>query len=207
MRAVWCKCAVSYSGRGDTTLVSYPRLILIKEDGSVGIHSDASVKPLNYMGAKSVFREETEPETGNLIWTFDSTKENLTITIEEVYSDHQVEMPTEDPGLIRDGTEKQLQDWLADNITVLGASLEFRKKEYRTQDGAVDLLAWDHANNEHVLIEVKRVAMSNAVYQVKKYLDDFDGPKRGMIVALDVRPKTRALADRRGIEWQEVAIS
>lgn len=204
MRTVFALCEVTYSGRGDTFLPLHPRMILIKNDGSVSINGYSKVKPLNYMGPKSTFTEEKEND--HLIWAFDSSKENLTIRIHEIFADNYFDLQEEGPGLVRDGTEPQLQKWLSENIEVIDENLVFLEREFNTEAGPVDLLAKDVTTGEFVVIEVKRVAMSSAVYQVSRYLDALDHPnKRAMIVALDVRPKTRVLSDKKSIGWKEVS--
>ena len=52
MRIIHCDCEVTYTGRGDTTLPRSERVVILKKDGSVMIHSDEGIKPLNYMTLK-----------------------------------------------------------------------------------------------------------------------------------------------------------
>ncbi len=50
MRTVFAECSVEYSGRLDAHLELATRLLMVKSDGSVLIHSDGgSYKPLNWM--------------------------------------------------------------------------------------------------------------------------------------------------------------
>ena len=50
MRLVIAECEVNYSGRLDAHLAAAKRLLMVKADGSVLIHSDGgSYKPLNWM--------------------------------------------------------------------------------------------------------------------------------------------------------------
>lgn len=204
MRVIFADCEVIYTGRGDTTLPRHTRMILIKDDGSVSINGYSKVKPLNYMGPKSVFNEEIVDNTR--IWTFDSAKENLTITLFEIYQETDFDLGEDGPELIRDGTEAQLQDWLAENVVTVNPDLRFLKKEFLTEAGPVDILAFNEATQTHVLIEVKRVATTAAVYQIKRYLEAFPYEnKEGMIIALDVRPKTQVLAGKKDIAWTEVS--
>lgn len=173
----------------------------------MSVHANSGVKPLNYMGGKNVLTVETD-DNGHTVLHFDSSKESLAVTLERVYSDQMMSVPTEEPGLVRDGTEDHLQEWLSNNIHHVSPGLRFVQREFETGSGKVDLLAYDEAADTHVLVEVKRVASSSAVYQVKRYLDAYDEErKRGVLIALDVRPKTRELAEKRGIEWVELVSS
>lgn len=188
------------------------RAIIIKSDGAVSIHKDASNKPLNYMGKPNVFAEGEED--GVPVWTFDTRKENLTITLHRVISDTAFELPEDDEGLIRDGTEDHLQEWLSENPDALGGDYTLVQREFQTGAGPVDLLVQE-PDGSYVAVEVKRVAMLTAVDQVKRYVDaisEMEGYEnvRGMIASLDVRPKTQILAEKKGVhchtidgDWKE----
>lgn len=208
MRFVFALCEVSYSGRGDTTLPLYERAILVKGDGTVSVHSDKGIKPLNYMngGARGNMVEHVDNK-GLKTWTFENSKETLVITFHRIYSDTQCDVPNNDPGLKHDGTESQIQEFLSKNIKILKPEYKFIKREYRTDNGPVDILAYDEAKEKHVLIEVKRVATTSALHQIKKYVDgttEFDEVD-ALLVAIDVRPKTREKAAKMGYPWMQLS--
>lgn len=202
MRIVVAACSAIYTGRGDTKLAPAVRAIMFKDDGSISIHNDKSNKPLNYMGKGNVFTEFFEEDA--MIWYFDTRKESLKIEMHHIVSDTEFELDLEDPGLVRDGTEDHLQAWLAENTHVLGNGFTLVDREYQTGDGPVDLLVLD-ADGNPVAVEVKRVAMLGAVDQASRYiaaLQEKEGYQntRGMVAALDIRPNTTKLADKRGVE-------
>lgn len=203
MRIVVAVCSVIYAGRGDTTLAPAARAIIIKDDGAISIHNDKSNKPLNYMGKGNKLTITNHEE--HTLWSFDSSKESLQVTLHEVISDTDFQLDIENsPELIREGTESQLQAWLAEHPEALGRGFTFVQREFQTGVGPVDLLLEDE-NGKPVLVEVKRTASSSSVYQIKKYLDSaqempgFEAV-RGMIAAVDIRPRTSALSLRRDIE-------
>lgn len=201
MRLLVASCSVTYTGRGDTKLARATRAIIIKEDGAVSIHSDAGNKPLNYMGKGNV-QSITENEDGTFTWAFDTRKESIQIVLHEVYSDTSHLLEELEPGLVRDGTEPQLQAWVAAHPDSLGEGYTLVEREYPTGAGPVDLLVRDEVGTP-VACEVKRVAMLGAADQVSRYVEALRAEEgfeevRGMIAALDVRPKTRALAEKRG---------
>jgi RecB family endonuclease NucS len=202
MRILIADCSVIYTGRGDTKMKRAVRSVIVKSDGAVSVHNDAGNKPLNYMGKGNVFSESIVDN--ELVWQFENTKENLTINLHHVLSDSHHALDLNDEGLIRDGTEKHLQEWLAENPSTLGEGFTLVAREVQTGNGPVDLLMMN-ALGEHIAVEVKRVAMLGAVGQIMRYtsaLEEMElyGPVKGMIAALDVRPKTLKLAEKRGVE-------
>ncbi|MER2093069.1 MAG: endonuclease, partial [Saccharopolyspora rectivirgula] len=104
MRLVIARCQVDYVGRLTAHLPMAQRLLLIKADGSVSVHSDdRAYKPLNWMSPPCWLIEDTG------VWTVQNKAgEKLVITIEEVLHDSKHELGPE-PGLVKDGVEAHLQ--------------------------------------------------------------------------------------------------
>lgn len=211
MRIILAECSVIYSGRGDTKLPPAQRLIVIKSDGAVAVHHDAGTKPLNYMGKGNVLTiEESDEETGELeTWSFDTRKESLQITMHNKFTEISMPLDVDNSVLERDGTESHLQEWIQENPHVLGEGWKVIDREFQTGAGPVDLLA-ENPEGHPVAVEVKRTAMIGAVDQAQRYvtaLKELD-PKfekvTGLVAALDVRPKTRELADKRKIPYLEL---
>ena len=116
MRLVIARCSVDYVGRLTAHLPSAPRLLIVKADGSVLVHSDGgSYKPLNWMSPPC--RLEESPGAWRVV---NKAGEELLITIEEVLHDSSHQLGT-DPGLVKDGVEAHLQELLAAQPDVLGA--------------------------------------------------------------------------------------
>ena len=64
MRIVIADCSVDYSGRLDAHLERATRVLMLKADGSVLIHSDGgSYKPLNWMSPPCVMRVRTPEQS------------------------------------------------------------------------------------------------------------------------------------------------
>lgn len=209
MRIVIANCSVEYTGRLTTWLPIATRAIIIKADGSVTVHSDdKGFKPLNWMTKPVHF--ETPPVYPNrtVEWVFGNSKEQLVIHIHSIYTDTQHKLSLSEPGLKKKGTEKELQGWLSLNPQQFGENWQFIAKEYPTGAGPVDLLMLDE-KGERVAVEVKRVAFIGAVDQVSRYVEALliNNPLekfRGCLIAFDVRPRTRSLAEQRGFSWLEV---
>ena len=203
MRLVVARCQVDYAGRLTAHLPMATRVLMIKADGSVLVHSDGgSYKPLNWMSPPCTLREDTTDE-GVALWTVTSrTDDTLQILIEEVFSDTSHDLGI-DPGLQKDGVEKHLQELLAEHPSHLGESLTLVRREYPTAIGPVDLMCRD-AGGASVAVEIKRRGEIDGVEQLTRYLellnrDPLLAPVRGIFAAQEIKPQARTLAEDRGI--------
>ncbi|HET9600303.1 MAG TPA: endonuclease NucS, partial [Acidimicrobiales bacterium] len=197
MRLVVARCRVDYEGRLAAHLPEAVRLLMVKADGCVAVHADGGAyKPLNWMNAPNVLREEPGR------WEITNPKgERLSIELLEVLSDTNWDLG-EGAGLQKDGVEAHLQELLAATPHVLGAGLTLVRREYPTALGPVDLLCRD-VDGLTVAIEVKRRGEIDGVEQLTRYverltLDSSLGTIRGMFVAQVVKPQARVLAEARG---------
>ena len=198
MRLVIARCSVDYAGRLSAHLPLATRLLIVKADSSVLVHSDGgSYKPLNWMSPPCRLAEEP----GRWVVTGKSG-ETLTIGIEEIISDSSFDLGV-DPGLQKDGVESHLQELLAAQMQVLGAGWRLVRREYPTAIGPVDLMCRDGLGAS-VAIEVKRRAEIDGVEQLTRYLellnrDPLLAPVSGVLAAQEIRPQARVLAEDRGI--------
>jgi RecB family endonuclease NucS len=198
MRLVIARCSVDYAGRLSASLAPATRLILIKADGSVLVHSDGgSYKPLNWMSPPCRLAEEPSQ------WVVTGKSgETLTIHLEEVISDTAFDLGV-DPGLVKDGVEAHLQQLLAAQLSVLGEGWRLVRREYPTAIGPVDLMCRDAAGG-CVAVEIKRRGEIDGVEQLTRYLDLLNrdpllAPVQGIFAAQEIRPQARVLAEDRGI--------
>jgi len=198
VRLVIARCSVDYSGRLSAHLPPATRLLMIKADGSVLVHSDGgSYKPLNWMSPPC---RRTE-EAGRWVVTGKSG-ETLTIEIEEILSDTSYDLGV-DPGLRKDGVESHLQELLAAQMHLLGEGWRLVRREYPTAIGPDDLMCRDAAGAS-VAIEIKRRGEIDGVEQLSRYLellnrDPLLAPVQGVFAAQEIRPQARVLAEDRGI--------
>ena len=189
---------MDYAGRLSAHLPPATRLLIVKADSSVLVHSDGgSYKPLNWMSPPCRLAEEP----GRWVVTGKSG-ETLTIAIEEIISDSSFDLGA-DPGLTKDGVESHLQELLAAQVHVLGQGWRLVRREFPTAIGPVDLMCRD-ALGVSVAIEVKRRAEIDGVEQLTRYLellnrDPLLAPVRGILAAQEIRPQARVLAEDRGI--------
>ncbi|HEX4832852.1 MAG TPA: endonuclease NucS [Trebonia sp.] len=198
MRLVIARCSVDYDGRLTAHLPPALRLLIVKADGSVLVHSDGgSYKPLNWMSPPCRLSEQPGK------WTVtNKSGETLTITIEETLSDTSADLGI-DPGLVKDGVEAHLQELLAEQLHLLGDGWRLIRREYPTPIGPVDIMCRD-ATGEHVAVEIKRRGEIDGVEQLTRYLellnrDPLLAPVHGIYAAQEIKLQARTLAEDRGI--------
>lgn len=210
MRLVVASCSARYSGRLNAHLPLATRLLVVKADGSVLLHSDGgSYKPLNWMSPPCTLAV-SEPSAEALaagvteVWTVQHQKsdDRLEIDLHEVQHDSAHELGV-DPGLVKDGVEAHLQELLAAQILLLGTGHTLVRREYPTAIGPVDILAKDPAGGT-VAVEIKRRGDIDGVEQLTRYLellnrDPHLAPVRGVFAAQEIKPQARVLATDRGI--------
>lgn len=203
MRLIVARCTVDYAGRLETRLPEAIRLVMVKADGCVAIHSDGGAyKPLNWMNSPNTIEELTDS------WVVRNPKgETMTIFFHEIFYESAHDLGI-DPGLEKDGVEKQLQELLAASPEVMEPGLVLLRREHYTALGPVDLLCRD-TNGHTVVIEVKRRGEIDGVEQLTRYLADLAndptlGTLRGMFVAQSIKPQARTLAESRGIMCVEI---
>ncbi|GAA2002626.1 endonuclease NucS [Brevibacterium samyangense] len=210
MRLVIAKCSVDYAGRLTAHLPLATRVLMLKADGSVLVHSDGgSYKPLNWMSPPCTMKVASPDDAQRAagvteVWTVEQTKtdDRLVISIAEVLAESSYDLGV-DPGLVKDGVESHLQELLAEHIETLGDGYSTVRREYMTAIGPVDILARDSTGTA-VAVEIKRRGDIDGVEQLTRYLelmnrDPLLAPVTGVFAAQEIKPQARTLAEDRGI--------
>lgn len=211
MRLVIADCSVDYAGRLTAHLPRAKRLLLLKNDGSILVHSDSgSYKPLNWMNPPcTIERKPASDDAAELgvveIWSVQQVKtaDMLQINVFEIFDEIEHELGV-DPGLQKDGVEAHLQELLAEQLHLVEEGVELIRREFFTDIGPVDILAKD-SNGATIAIELKRRGDIDGVEQLARYLeylnrDPMLAPVRGIFAAQEIKPQARTLAATRGIE-------
>lgn len=203
MRLVVARCSVKYEGRLDAHLPEAVRLVMVKADGCVAIHSDGGAyKPLNWMNAPNTIVETDEQ------WVVTNPKgETLTIIFHEIHVETNHEFG-EDPGLQKDGVEAHLQELLAALPESVQPGLTLVRREWPTAIGPVDLMCIDPDGN-YVAVEIKRRGEIDGVEQLARYLEVLRADAnlvglRGVFVAQSIKPQAKVIAEQRSIACVEV---
>lgn len=208
MRLIIADCSVDYSGRLNAHLPRAKRLLMMKADGSVLIHSDGgSYKPLNWMSAPCRLEvSASDEEDVSEVWSVHAQKtdDRLRVKVYEILSELNEELG-QDPGLLKDGVEAHLQQLMAEQLpAVLGDGWRLGRREHPTPIGPVDLMVYD-PDGSPVAVEIKRRGGIDGVEQLTRYLEllsreDRYREIRGIFAAQEIAKQARVLAEDRGIE-------
>lgn len=209
MRIIVADCIVTYEGRLGARLPLARRMIMLKADGSIAIHSDASAfKPLNWMNPPCTINFEKEDK----LIVRNKKGEELHIDLLQTIHDYEMELGDE-PGLEKDGVEKELQELIAARVEKLKKGFELIRREFPTDIGPVDLLCRDE-EGVCVAVEIKRIGEIAGVDQLLRYIDRIalddrysaNGKLKGMFVATIIKPQAKVYAQSVGIECVELTL-
>jgi len=171
------KCSIDYNGRASSKAGEAWRLIIIKPDGSLLVHSNESYQPLNWQPPGS----RIYLNGNQIIAIRHRPHEVLKVTLHEVA---WVETAIASEGDFRlQGTHEDVKDWVIRNLARVtgcqGARLVGTEVPLNGH-GVADVVA--DCNGARVIIEVKRgVVDLNAVSQLKRYVDAVPNAK-GVLV-------------------------
>jgi endonuclease len=205
VRVIVARCSVTYEGRLGARLPEANRLLVLKADGSIAIHSDSrAYKPLNWMSPPCTVTERD----GELVCE-NAKGETLRVELHEVLSDQHFDLG-DDPGLEKDGVEAELQQLIAARVQALAEDFTLVRREYPTDIGPIDLLCRD-GEGRAVAVEIKRVGEIAGVDQLIRYQERLDldarlAPTRGMFVATRIKPQAKVYAASRGIDCVEIEL-
>ena len=173
MRLIEADCEINYDGRGSTVRGRGVRLLVFKDDGSFLIHRSTGVKPLNYMTKSSSITEDKMAD-GVTVITVQGKVESIDVVVYRKIIDVTIDMPEDPSKSIINGTERQFQEWLSRRENWeprFSANTIFLARELKTSNGAIDLTGYDESTGELMIIEMKRRAKKNDVYQVLRYAE------------------------------------
>lgn len=149
-------CTVDYQGRAASTLDSGERLVIVKPDGTLLVHTSLKAKPVNWM------------PPGNTEFAVDTEADRVVLTALRRKPHHEVvkivfhdilllqALPLRDSEeLVLKRTEGDLHRLFFEHPELLEPGLVFHRGEKSTRRGPVDLWGTDGDGNR-VLVEVKR---------------------------------------------------
>lgn len=209
--SVFGRCRVDYDGRAVSQLEAGDRLVVLKPDGTVLVHTDEGQQPVNWQPPGCT--QEVEDTEALQIRSRREQPEELLVIEFEVVSHVAAYDVTDEHDLSLRGTEKDMQAQILDDPSVLESGFEPRATERETPAGAVDIYGTD-ADGNTVVVELKRRRVGpDAVSQLKRYVDALERDLhagtavRGILVAPSVTDRASDLLELHGLEFVSLSPS
>ena len=217
MISMFCCCKIEYEGRALSQLGYGERNILIKPDGCFLVHSDNKVDPINWQPPSSRTRVDIKNGTLYLESYRKTPREYLEVEVKKANLVSYA-IVTDYEELQMGGYEKDMGDMLMDKPYLIEEGFHPTAREYSVEHGYIDILGKDKDNNL-VVVELKaRKAGTNAVNQIRRYLEDFEDTNhadledfniekqnvRGILVAPSINNDAEELLEKEGIEFVSI---
>jgi hypothetical protein len=204
------ECEVAYQGRATSTLQRGERLVLLKPDGTLLIHTATKAKPVNWQPPGAVF--DARLDDGALVLSAFRRKPEELVKIRFHAVHLLAAVPLHDDAeLALVGSEADLQQLLFENPDLVEPGFAPRRRERDSARGFYDLDGAD-ASGRRLIVEVKRttagVAEAQQLWRYVERLRGVDGDRadrvRGKLVAPRVADKAHRLLADHGLEWKEL---
>jgi RecB family endonuclease NucS len=206
------RCRVLYEGRASSTLDPGDRLVVLKPDGTVLVHTDEGQQPVNWQPPGCTHEARVEDDQFVVESTRTSPEEELVVRFERVVHATAYEA-TDAAELALTGTEADLRRRILDDPELLESGFEPRATERETPAGAVDIYGEDAEGNV-VVVELKRRRVGpDAVSQLNRYVTALErdlhaeATVRGVLVAPSVTDTAGQLLAERDLDFVSLAPS
>ncbi|WP_410765682.1 endonuclease NucS [Haloferax sp. DFSO60] len=200
------RCTVDYDGRATSELGPGDRLVILKPDGSILVHTDEKRTPVNWQppgcthtvnvrnGQLRVRSTRSNPDERLDVW-FDRIEQCAAYAVND-RSDLELA-----------GSEEDLRQHILADPSVLEVGFEPLETERQSDAGALDIFGED-SDGVPVVVELKRRRVGpSAASQLRRYVDALkrefgdDEPVRGILVAPSVTDRAAAMLEREGLEF------
>ncbi|MBE6493335.1 MAG: DUF91 domain-containing protein [Methanosphaera stadtmanae] len=203
MIIILANCHVEYEGRARSKLGKGDRLVLIKKDGTFAIHQELELDPVNWQAPGC--KNNVSLNEDMIILTSKKIKPNeeIKVYLDEVYSATYYNILDTKELEIR-GYEKHMVDLAWKQPELIEPGFRPTRREYQTDNGFIDLMGTDKDEKLMILEFKSRKAGTNAVKQLKRYVDCFKDNKefvRGIIVAPDITDNAKEELEKLQMEF------
>jgi RecB family endonuclease NucS len=200
------RCEVDYDGRTTSYLGTGDRLVVLKPDGTLLVHTAEQRTPVNWQ-PPGCDHAVAVVEGGLLVESERSSPaETVEIRFGEVYQVSALAL-TDEEELELAGSEADLRDRVLADPDLIEAGFDPLATERRTPAGAVDIYGEDAEGNA-VAVELKRRRVGpDAVGQLARYVEALerdlhaDATVRGLLVAPSVTDRAGELLAEKGLEF------
>ncbi len=199
-------CVVKYVGRARSDLHKGERLLVLKPDGTLLIHTAAKAKPVNWQPPGAAFAAAIED--GRVVLTSHRLKPEEIVQVTFDAISMLSSLPLRDgTDLALVGTEDDLQQLLFEKPNLVEAGFVPARRERSSARGFYDLDGHD-AKGGRLIVEVKRttagVSEAQQLWRYTERLRKNDAGVRGILIAPRVADKARKMLEEYGLEWKEI---
>jgi|GEM_PF-856306 len=205
-----CSCSIEYWGRSRSVVGVGDRVILIKPDTTIIVHSLSGFKPLNWMSPPT----DTIAEQKDGILQIHSQRtvkpyEEMKISIEKIHAYHSYSNLEDNKRLELTHTERDMQDYLTKNLHLVDENFALKSVGYRSPLGFFDL--YGKINDRYVVVELKSErAGLPAALQLKRYRDWLEKHLKeeviGMLIAPSITPNALVLLRKDKLVYKEFSL-
>ena len=205
---VFGTCEVSYVGRAASFADAGDLLVMVKPDGSLQVHRDRGVKPVNWQPRVDDLWVGLDEGQAVLVAERRTPEEMLRVVFLEVALAQALHLSAE-VSLVLQGTEAQMQASLARAPEVIEVGLRVLDRELPTEVGGIDLFARDR-DGRLVVVELKRGKANHAaVHQLQRYVQAVTRitgePVRGILAAPTITKPALLVLSNLSLEYVAVA--
>lgn len=204
---VFGRCEVDYEGRATSYLAPGDRLVVLKPDGTLLVHTGEQRTPVNWQPPGCTHGATVRDGSLLLLSTRDNPDERVEVSFEAVHAVSAYRMEDAEE-LELSGTEEDLRRRVLDDPSLVEEGFEVTATERRTAAGAADVVGVD-AEGRTVVVELKRRRVGPAaVGQLERYVEamarDAGGEVRGVLVAPSVTDAARDLLEEEGLGFVDL---
>ncbi|WP_416838611.1 endonuclease NucS [Haloferax sp. DFSO52] len=206
MCTVFGRCTVDYDGRATSKLGPGDRLVLLKPDGSILVHTDEKRTPVNWQPPGCTHAASVCDGRLRIRSTRSNPDERLDVFFERV-EQCSVYGVTDRSDLELTGSEEDLRQHILANPSILESGFDPLETERQSDAGPIDIFGED-ADGSPVVVELKRRRVGpSAASQLRRYVDALhrefgdDERIRGILVAPSLTDRAAGLLEREGLEF------
>ncbi len=206
---ILCSCVIEYSGRSRSTIGLGHRLITIKKDSTLLIHSVSGYKPVNWMNSPT--ETVAEYAGSDVILYSQRTKkpfEEMKVIVKEIVDYKSYSGLVDDEKLDLTHSEQDLQDYLVKNPKLVHPDFRLISTEHQSPLGFFDM--YGKIGDKYVVVELKiEKAGLPAALQIKRYtewLKTYIGEAHGILIAPGITPNALNLLRKDGIDYKKINV-
>lgn len=199
-------CEIQYQGRAQSALSLGERLILLKPDGTLLVHTAVRIKPVNWQPPGAAFAASVEEGKVRITSRRGQPEEVVGITLHDIQALHAWKLK-DDESLALLGSELDLAKLVHKMPQLVEAGFQVTAGERDNGRGPMDVVGVD-AKGIRVVVELKRKAAGlKEAEQLRRYVEReraVKGEVRGILLAPAISDQARKYLLDLGMEAKEV---